>query len=152
VSYSVKTMDHQAADALGQDRDAPGYGSIAQSRMRQEWVFDTLGQANQPEGTYEHLMSTVGNPDGPQITNISATPASTTVTVTWTTSEPGDTRLVWGTAPNQFDSGTSWKSDHTTDHSDTATGLTPATLYYFEVRSRDSAGNLMGGQVTATTL
>ena len=61
-------------------------------------------------------------------------------TVTWTTNEISDSELAWdeGTPPGNMNSGTAG----TTDHQVLLTGLAECTLYYYEVRSTDTAGNV----------
>ena len=60
--------------------------------------------------------------------------------ITWNTDEVSDTVLVWGTTvpPDTTDTG----DPRTTSHEVLLTGLQECTLYYYEVRSTDPAGNL----------
>ena len=77
----------------------------------------------------------------PAITARAVAPsADGTATITWTTDEPADSRVDYGTAAtaltlNQADGA------RVTAHSVRLTGLTAGTTYHFRVRSADAAGN-----------
>jgi beta-lactamase superfamily II metal-dependent hydrolase len=60
--------------------------------------------------------------------------------ISWTTDEPADSVVEYGTSPGNY---TSTSSDIAlaTDHSIPVTGLTHATTYYFRVLSTDESGN-----------
>ncbi len=75
------------------------------------------------------VISSVGTAD---VTDVAAT-------VTWTTSEPADGAVLWGpsTPPDQ----TAADSAAVTAHAVRLTGLQACTLYWYEVRSTDPAGN-----------
>ena len=63
----------------------------------------------------------------------------TGATITWLTSEPADTSLVWGSAtpPGTSAGG----AGGTTGHQVTLSGLEACTIYYYEVQSTDLSGN-----------
>jgi hypothetical protein len=70
-------------------------------------------------------------------------PSNTGATFTWTTSVPASSRVEYGTTPIM--GSTTPETDITTrvtNHSVAIGGLTPATAYYFRVRSFDASGNL----------
>ena len=72
-------------------------------------------------------------------------------TLTWTTNEPADTQVEYGTTP-AYGTSTIINSTMTTSHSQGLTGLTGSTLYHYHVKSRDAAGNLaISGDYTFTT-
>jgi hypothetical protein len=83
----------------------------------------------------------VGSSGSPVISNVQATPISaSSVVVTWTTSTPGTSLVVYGTV-------TPWKGPQgpysaslVTSHSVTLTGLTPGTSYVYAVESDGSSG------------
>ena len=64
----------------------------------------------------------------------------TGATITWTTNENSDSIVDYGTTISlgSLEGNT---SDATITHSVSLTGLSPNTLYYFQVRSQDSSGN-----------
>jgi phosphodiesterase/alkaline phosphatase D-like protein len=76
---------------------------------------------------------------------------STTATINWTTNELSDTQVDFGTT-SSYENSTTPNSSLVMSHSQTLTGLTPNTLYYYRVRSKDAANNLstLGG-FTLTT-
>jgi phosphodiesterase/alkaline phosphatase D-like protein len=80
-----------------------------------------------------------------------ATPASSTATVTWTTSEPADSRVEYGLTTS-YGSLSPLSSTLTMSHSIGLSGLTASTLYHYRVLSRDAAGNLStSADMTFTT-
>lgn len=76
----------------------------------------------------------------PIITNIAvASVTETTATITWTTDEASDSRVEYGLTPSY---GTIIVDQaDVTQHSMTVTGLSPATLYNFRVKSWDASNN-----------
>jgi hypothetical protein len=76
----------------------------------------------------------------PTISGVSETGITDTeATIVWSTDEPSDSRVLWGESvpPGQTARGT----EETTSHEVRLTGLRPCTVYYYEVRSSDPAGN-----------
>ncbi len=73
--------------------------------------------------------------------------ASNGATIVWTTSEPGDTQVEYGTSAayvTMYASMTALNDELplVTAHSQSLSGLSASTLYHFRVRSYDAAGNL----------
>lgn len=89
----------------------------------------------------------------PAISGIGTTNISNNAaTVSWTTNEPSDTQIQYGTTTS-YGSSTTRNTALTTNHSQQITGLLPSTTYHFRVLSRDNAGNLAtsGDGTFATT-
>jgi hypothetical protein len=86
-------------------------------------------------------VTVTGDTTAPIVTNVAAAVASTSATVSWTTNEPSSSQVQYGTTTAY---GTTTVLDTTlvTKHSQTLTGLSPATLYDYRVLSRDNATNL----------
>lgn len=61
--------------------------------------------------------------------------------ISWSTNEPSDTQVEYGTTP-AYGTSTAVVSTLATSHVQSLSGLLPATLYHYRVRSRDAAGNL----------
>lgn len=79
--------------------------------------------------------------DGPVITDVAALDETDTeITISFTTDEPGDTRIDYGIDPDF--GGEEYGSEYVTEHSITFGGLEPATTYWFAVGSKDESGNL----------
>ncbi len=78
----------------------------------------------------------------PTITQVNASPATngTSATVTWTTDEPSDSRVNYGTSSGSLNLNQS-NAALVTSHSITLSGLSPNTTYFFQVRSADASGN-----------
>jgi purple acid phosphatase-like protein len=76
----------------------------------------------------------------PAVSALSATPAfDGSATVTWTTNEPADSRVDYGTTTSLGQSATD--AALVTAHSVRLTGLTPGTTYNYRVRSADGSAN-----------
>jgi len=76
----------------------------------------------------------------PSISGIAATPSDTTAVITWTTDESSISWVVYGTSTAY---GLEKKTtSYVTSHSVTLTGLTAETTYHYQVKSKDSAGNI----------
>ena len=72
-------------------------------------------------------------------------------TITWTTNEPGDTQVEYGTTTS-YGSSTARNTAMATSHSAALTGLSASTLYHYSVKSKDAAGNLAtSGDFSFTT-
>jgi len=87
----------------------------------------------------------------PVISNVAAGVTTTTATITWTTNENSDSQVEYG--PTQaYGQSTALDTALVTAHSQGLSGLTPGTLYYYRVKSRDAAGNLTtSAEFTFTT-
>ncbi|MFZ5875666.1 MAG: fibronectin type III domain-containing protein, partial [Nitrospirota bacterium] len=66
---------------------------------------------------------------------------STGATVTWTTNEPSESQVEYGTT-TAHGSTTPLNITLVTNHSMTLSGLSPSTTYHFRVTSPDAAGNI----------
>jgi hypothetical protein len=88
----------------------------------------------------------------PVISSVTATGVTSTgATIGWSTGEPADTQIEYGTTTAL---GTLTPVDPAlaTAHAVTISGLVSATQYHYRVRSRDAAGNLaVSGTFTFTT-
>jgi hypothetical protein len=98
---------------------------------------------------------TVANGDttAPTISGVAASNVSSGgATITWTTNEAADSAIEYGTT-TAYGTVTAVDPSRVTAHSQAVSGLLPATLYHYRVRSRDAAGNLaMSGDFTFTTV
>lgn len=95
--------------------------------------------ATSADQTFTTLVS--GDVTAPVITAIGATVAPTTATVSWTTGEIADTQVAYGTT-TAYGSLTTLLSPLVTFHSQSLSALSPSTVYHYQVRSKDLAGNL----------
>ena len=94
--------------------------------------------------TSSAVSISINNPDQtpPVITGPSATGLTTTgATIIWTTNEPADSQLEYGTTTS-YGSLTALDPALLTGHSVALAGLTASTTYHYLVKSRDAAGNL----------
>ena len=80
-------------------------------------------------------------PSGTAITSVAhGTPTAAGVTITWTTDLLSNSVVDYGTAIT-YGSSTTGTDGNTKSHTVTLAGLTPATPYYFRVKSMDGNGN-----------
>jgi len=76
----------------------------------------------------------------PSISGIAAAPSDTTAVITWTTDESSISWVVYGTSTAY---GLEKKTtSYITSHSVTLSGLIAETTYHYQVKSKDSAGNI----------
>jgi len=79
----------------------------------------------------------------PNISAVSVSPVSYySATITWTTDEPADSQIEYGLTP-AYGSFTVLDSSLSTNHSQTLNGLSPSTLYYYRVLSKENDGKLL---------
>ncbi len=77
---------------------------------------------------------------------------SSGATITWMTNELSDSQIYYGTTAS-YGSQTALNSTLLTSHAQSLSGLQPSTLYHYQTRSRDAAGNQgASGDFTFTTL
>ncbi len=102
----------------------------------------------------DKTFTTVDPPDttAPAFSSIQAgSITSSSVSISWTTDEASDTQIEYGTS-TFYGSNSALNTSTVTSHSANISGLAPATLYHYRVRSRDAAGNLAtSGDNTFTT-
>ncbi len=78
---------------------------------------------------------------GMTISNVAANNVTTnSATVSWTTSAPATSQVMYGTT-SSLGSSTTKNTTLSTSHSQTISGLSPSTLYFFSVQSVDGSGN-----------
>jgi hypothetical protein len=86
------------------------------------------------------------------ISNVGATPATQSASITWSTDEGATSKVDYGTN-TAYGSSSSTYAQLVTLHAITLTGLDPLTTYHYRVRSKDQAGNeTVSGDFTFTTL
>jgi hypothetical protein len=95
-----------------------------------------------------YTASYAADTTAPVVSAVNATAAfDGSATVTWTTNEPSDSRVDYGTTTALGQSATDGAL--VTAHSVLLTGLTPGTTYNYRVRSADGAGNATTSPVAA---
>ncbi len=82
----------------------------------------------------------------PTLSNVTANPLATSAVITWSTDENATSQVVYGISPT-LNISTTETTDYVTTHTVVLTSLSPATLYDYRVRSKDSTGNLSTSEV-----
>jgi hypothetical protein len=77
----------------------------------------------------------------PILNALSASPGFQDANVSWTTDEPADSQVEYGTSAT-YGSSSTVAAALVTSHTMTLSGLNAATTYHYRVKSRDAAGNL----------
>lgn len=118
---------------------APANANLAPENWYMVFLVDSNGVPSESK-----IVKLGGGPDttAPVLAAVQATNVGTTgATVSWTTDEPADTWVEYGTTV-AYGSSTTRDPALATAHSQNLTGLTPGTLYHYRVTSRDGAGNV----------
>jgi hypothetical protein len=99
-------------------------------------------------GNYVARYATDTTP--PQISAVTPTSnASTSATITWTTDEASDSKVLYGTSPAALNQ-TATSGGNVTSHSVTLSGLSGGTTYSFRVQSADGSGNTTTSPATSS--
>jgi alkaline phosphatase len=115
-----------------------------------EWYAEvTDSTAKTRVGPVWNFTATTTDATPPNITEVAATNVTdTAATITWTTDEPSNSVVRYGTTPPP--TGEAVNAAMVTSHSITLTSLTAATTYYYEVTSTDALGNTATDSNSAT--
>ena len=104
---------------------------------------NTIG--NTTSGDY--TFTTLGPPI---ISGVTATPTSSTATITWTTNNPSDSKVNYGLTTSYGSQGIS--STAVTSHTITLTGLAHSTTYHYQCVSVNTYGTATSSDYTFATL
>ncbi len=140
---------------LGQRVTVPPYQVTWDTTQVANGAHTLTAQAADPAGnigTSAPVTVTVSNAAPPVITNVAATGVTTTgATIGWTTDVASSSQVDYGPTTT-YGSSTSLDATQVTTHSQAVTGLQPATLYHYRVKSAASGGTLaVSGDFTFTT-
>jgi hypothetical protein len=114
---------------------------------------DAAGNQTTSAQVMVNVNNSTADTTAPSITNISASNISSAgATITWTTNEPADSQVEYGTTTS-YGQTSPIDGSLATTHSVNLSGTSPSTTYHFRVKSRDAAGNLAtsGDSVFTTT-
>jgi beta-lactamase superfamily II metal-dependent hydrolase len=130
-------------DGWGSTSQPQAYGGNSIERIDYTVDTDTYNDWTYAPNNGDPWTQAMGVPDTtpPVISNVAA--GNITIdgaVITWTTDEPADSVVEYGTEPGNY---VDTLSDGAlvTEHSIAITGLTHATTYYFRVLSTDESGN-----------
>ena len=103
--------------------------------------------------TFDHVTTTsTGDVTPPVISGVgNGTPDQQGVSITWTTNEPADSQVDYGTS-SSYGSSTSRDTSLVTTHTQLLAALNAGTTYHYRVRSTDASGNpALSSDFTFTT-
>lgn len=81
-----------------------------------------------------------GDTTAPSMSAVNAVTGATTTTITWQTNEASISWLVYGTTTTYGKEAKT--TTYITSHSVSLTGLSPATTYHYQIKSKDALGNI----------
>ncbi len=116
------------------------------------YYFAVTAYNSNTESSFSNEVSATIGGSGLVISQVSAAGITTSAAVvTWTTNITSDSQVEYGPAIS-YGTFSALNPSLVTSHSQSLSGLTPATLYHYRVRSRDGAGILLtSGDYTFTT-
>ena len=135
VTYSPTTFAAtlKPASALG-----PGTTYTATVSGAKDLAGNTITQTV----TWAFTTAAAADTTPPAISGVQAVSITTgTATISWSTNEPADSQVEYGTT-TAYGSATAVDPTLVVSHSQQISGLSPATTYNYQVRSKDAAGNL----------
>lgn len=131
---------------------SPSFSGKSFSQMY-EWTFDYIGwrlaanyvPTNLPSqntfvGAYPDTFPPIMGGGG--YTKVTVTPASTSANIAWHSYELSTSQVAYGLTSAYGSTTTLADPSGTVTHSVTVSGLTPSTIYHYQVRSVDLAGNV----------
>ncbi|MBI2209328.1 MAG: fibronectin type III domain-containing protein, partial [Deltaproteobacteria bacterium] len=103
-------------------------------------------------GTLDSGGGSGSDTTAPVISNVASSSVSSNgATITWTTNEPSDSQVEYGTT-TAYGNSTPLDPSLVTSHTQTLSALASNTVYHYRVRSSDAAGNLaVSGDFTFAT-
>jgi subtilisin family serine protease len=158
VTVAVSSTTESAAETVVLTETGPNTGrftgsiALTSGAATQDGLL-TVAQGDQIRVYYAPLNQTaVATVDGvaPVISAITSQPSAATSSIRWTTNETSTTEVRFGTDAANLNR-TYSNSTPVTNHVATLGSLTPSTTYYYQVQSRDFAGNLSTSGVQSFT-
>ncbi len=122
IDYNTTALSAGSHTLSATARDAAGNRTTST-------VF-TITVNNTPPDTTPPVISAIS----------SGTPTQSATTITWTTNESADSRILYGTT-SSYGSATTLNASLVTTHTAAVTGLLSGTLYHYQIVSKDAAGN-----------
>ncbi|MEM7262153.1 MAG: hypothetical protein AAF488_09200 [Planctomycetota bacterium] len=118
------------------------------------WSGDVVSLSNPLNLTMSEDLSITANfildTQPPVVSGVTESLGSTAATIRWTTNEPADSVVDYGETLS-YEIGTVSDPAYVQTHAVTLTGLTPSTLYYYEITTTDANGFVSNAQGSFTT-
>jgi len=144
---NLGTEDTTAPYSVTWDTIASANGSHALRAVARDAAAHSTTSA-----TVTVVVANAGDTTPPTLSSITATAASDSATVAWTTSELADSQVEYGLT-TAYGSSTTRNATLVTSHSVAVSGLQASTLYHYRVHSSDAASNAsISADQTFTTL
>ena len=96
---------------------------------------------NKLQGTSTSTTTSTVDVVPPVISGVTVSASTSSVTVGWATNEPATSQVLYGVT-TALGLSTGFDSTLVANHSQSISGLTPNTAYYYVVQSKDASGNL----------
>jgi peptidoglycan hydrolase-like protein with peptidoglycan-binding domain len=103
-----------------------------------------------PPGIEEQLNGPSSTSTTLSVSAVNSSVTTSTATVSWTTNMAADSQVNYGLT-SAYGSSTALDASLVTSHSEMITGLTPGTVYHFQVVSTNASGTAMSSDMTFTT-
>ncbi len=148
VSYGTASDLTGAANQPPSPSDSVTSHTISLSGLAQatRYYYRAISGSNQSP-IYNFLT---GDETAPAISGITVVYNDKTAVISWTTSESATSQVEYGIT-DAYGSGTALDSLLTAGHAVTLTSLTPATTYYYRVKSQDGLQNASSSAVQSFT-
>ncbi len=146
VSYYAPNGDYADDEPffLNSGVNTPPLHALADGASGGNGVYVYASGGGFPNATYNSANYWVdlvfATSKGPLISGVTASPSTTSATITWSTDEASTSRVDYGTSSSSLSSNVV-DSTLVTAHSLTVSGLAAGTTYYFRVTSVDAASN-----------
>ena len=132
--YSLKMWEQAQPEPMGWDL-------VSQELVTDPQNGSLLLVAHHVDATFGNVtIVPAGDTTGPTNSNIQVVSSETAVTIDWMTNEPATASLAYGVT-NNYELGVVSDAVLNTDHSIALTGLSPSTVYQFQVTTTDGTGN-----------
>lgn len=139
-AYKLKVWPQDQPEPAGWDLEG-----IGQFNDRAEGSI--LLVAHEADVTFGNVtVMPVGGSDAFILSNVLANSTQTTANITWSTSEPANSRIDYGLS-GSLELGSVDAADMVTDHSLNLDTLQPGTLYYYRVSSTDDNGRTVSSSI-----
>jgi hypothetical protein len=144
IAYAVDHGATGASEAWTRLSGASNWSTVANSGFDDTPIWGIVPRNSGNTGTGNPLPLSIAN-------NVASDITRNAVTITWTTSQPADSQVEYGTTTS-YGGQTTIDTALVTSHSQIISGLSAGTTYNYRIKSRDASGTLATSEnLTFTT-